>query len=955
MRSFFNTTRVVLWMFIGITSLQAGDKPFNTSDIPPYRTCGTPVLDDAFEDWYASKKAIFSLGEQDQQYTIPVIIHIIHNGQNVGSGTNISNAQAISQINLLNLDYNKLNADTANTPGVFKPLAASTGITFCPAIVDPNGNILAESGINRINRQDLGFSAAPYNSEYIDTLIKPKTIWDPNEYLNIWVLNISGGILGYATFPVAGESGLEGLPGGSLPNLKTDGVVILYSAIGNTGAAAAPYNKGRTTTHEIGHWLGLRHIWGDANCGTDHVNDTPTQRAANYGCPNFPKVTCSNGPNGDMHMNYMDYTNDACMNMFSNDQKIRMQTILSFSPMRANLILSDRCNIPALVDANLSVIRPSGTDSTCAATFQPQVEIRNLGSNPLTSFTIQYKVDAGVLQNYLWNGSIPFGKNELVTLPAINSGALGSHTFQATLISPNGMADPTPANNSATVAYKKVSPITPVITPNYNEGFQAITFPPTGWRYIVPNPDHKWKRYAFGGGFGLSTTSIRMDHFYPPNDITGQRDILELPAINFSGANSTLRLRMDVAYARYDPTTNDSIIVALSTDCGMTWERVYAKGGTNLATAPDTDQEFIPTSNQWRKDSTSLAAYAGLSPVLMRIESLSNWGNYVYLDNINLLYNPVALAPVANFILSKDTICVGETLTLTDASTNGPTSWAWTMTGGTPPGSGSQNPQVSYTTTGTKTITLIATNTTGSSTPVNKQVVVSVKPEVAVNSATICAGKSATLTASGATSYSWNTGAATNAITVSPTALTVYTVTGKKDGCASTVNATVTVNPLPSVPTISKSGDVLTSSYSSGNQWYRNGVLIPGAMGQNYTVTETGSYTVEYTNSNNCSALSAATNVTTVGILDNTATDFSLELAPNPNTGNFRMDLISRNGGEFSLTIRNILGQTIIEKPLGKVSQRYKEIFDLSYFGVGVYYITLEKEGKFLTRKVVVQ
>ncbi len=127
-----------------------------------------------------------------------------------------------------------------------------------------------------------------------------------SSYLNIWVGNLGGGLLGYAQFP-----------GGAA---ATDGVVLLNGTVGGPGAlgTAAPYNRGRTATHEIGHWLNLRHIWGDSNCGNDFVADTPTQQAAlNFGCPSFPQISCSNGPNGEMYMNYMDYTDDACMYMFS--------------------------------------------------------------------------------------------------------------------------------------------------------------------------------------------------------------------------------------------------------------------------------------------------------------------------------------------------------------------------------------------------------------------------------------------------------------------------------------------------------------------------------------------------------------------------------------------------------------------------------------------------------------
>jgi len=150
--------------------------------------------------------------------------------------------------------------------------------------------------------------------------------WNTGQYLNIWVCNLSNNTLGYAQFP-----------GGAA---ATDGVVILTTAFGRYGSASAPFNLGRTATHEVGHWLNLRHIWGDASCGNDFVSDTPTQQAANTGCPSFPKRTCGNTTNGDMFMNYMDYTDDACMYMFSTGQSSRMNALFAAGGARASLTTS---------------------------------------------------------------------------------------------------------------------------------------------------------------------------------------------------------------------------------------------------------------------------------------------------------------------------------------------------------------------------------------------------------------------------------------------------------------------------------------------------------------------------------------------------------------------------------------------------------------------------------------
>ncbi|MBK7964427.1 MAG: T9SS type A sorting domain-containing protein [Bacteroidetes bacterium] len=275
--------------------------------------------------------------------TIPVVVHVVYNT----SSQNISEAQINSQINILNADFRKLNSDIGLLPSVFSGLAADCEIQFCLAQRDPNGN--ATSGIIRKSTTATSFSS---NDNIKRNVNGGSDAWPSSSYLNIWVGNLSGGLLGYAQFP-----------GGTA---STDGVVCTYTAFGNVGTATAPFHKGRTATHEIGHWLNLRHIWGDATCGNDQVSDTPTQQTANTGCPSFPKVTCSNGPNGDLHMNYMDYTDDACMYMFTNGQKSRM--LASLNTTRASLLNSLGCVPPSTsscgVPAGLSATSISTTSAT---------------------------------------------------------------------------------------------------------------------------------------------------------------------------------------------------------------------------------------------------------------------------------------------------------------------------------------------------------------------------------------------------------------------------------------------------------------------------------------------------------------------------------------------------------------------------------------------------------------
>ena len=255
--------------------------------------------------------------------TIPVVVHVVYNT----AAQNISDAQIQSQIAVLNEDFRKLNADASLTPSVFSSLATDCQIQFCLAQRDPNGN--ATTGIVRKSTTTTAFST---NDNVKRTANGGDDAWNSTQYLNLWSCNLSGGVLGYAQFP-----------GGAA---ATDGVVILYSAFGRTGTVSAPYNKGRTATHEVGHWLNLRHIWGDANCGSDLVNDTPTAKTSNFGCPTFPYNVgaCSGNTTGEMTMNYMDYTDDACMYMFTAGQAARMTAAINTS--RTGLLTSLGCTPP---------------------------------------------------------------------------------------------------------------------------------------------------------------------------------------------------------------------------------------------------------------------------------------------------------------------------------------------------------------------------------------------------------------------------------------------------------------------------------------------------------------------------------------------------------------------------------------------------------------------------------
>lgn len=257
---------------------------------------------------------------------IPVVVHILYNT----ASQNISDAQVASQLVALNRDFNKQNADTANIPERFRALAADVEVEFALATADPMGRpttgvIRRQTNVTEWTMDDkIKFSAQGGDNA-----------WDSKSYLNIWVGNVRQ-LLGYSS-----------VPGGPADK---DGVVINTSAFGtiNTGA---PYNLGRTAVHEVGHWLGLKHIWGDTYCGDDLVDDTPKQGNYTTGCPTAFRTSCGNNATGDMYMNYMDFTNDACINLFTEGQKNRMRSLFNEGGPRHSLLSSKGLKEPWMEEA----------------------------------------------------------------------------------------------------------------------------------------------------------------------------------------------------------------------------------------------------------------------------------------------------------------------------------------------------------------------------------------------------------------------------------------------------------------------------------------------------------------------------------------------------------------------------------------------------------------------------
>ncbi len=411
-------TQLCLLLLIGIPFFS-----FSQIQIAKAKRCGTDEVlknfrklhpnaetDAQFETWLTSKKLAMRESGTQSVVTLPVVFHIIHSGEVVGSGTNISQALIHQQILQLNKDF----ANLSNSPYT---VATNANIQFALAQTDPSGTILAQPGIDRIIYSAKTFTPPPYtvgyanaSNNYLENTIKPNTSWDPNRYVNIWVLEMEAGILGIASFP--GSSGLQGLP--SSEAAPSAGIAVGPTTVGsiampNNPAFCGQYTKGKTLTHEMGHFLGLRHIWGDANCGNDYCGDTPVHQTDNSGVPSHPKAN-SCGTLDEMFENYMDYTDDVILNTFTANQVARMQTVLANSPYRNTLATSTVGLVPvtgtnrlAFYDCNGSLtVSETGSAGTSSRytdySFTLNVEDKatgnatvtiNTGGNAINGFNYQ--------------------------------------------------------------------------------------------------------------------------------------------------------------------------------------------------------------------------------------------------------------------------------------------------------------------------------------------------------------------------------------------------------------------------------------------------------------------------------------------------------------------------------------------------------------------------------------
>ena len=546
--------------------------------------------------------------------TIPVVVHVLYN---TGvPATNISEAKILSQLAVLNADYRRLNWNASSTPEIFLPVAADAEIEFCLAQRDPDG--FPTSGITRTATAKTSFTTSTNDAK--SNAMGGKDAWPASEYLNMWVTpGINGGqVLGYAQFP-----------GG---DLSTDGVVIAYNCFGDIPPLMAPYSYGRTSVHEVGHWLNLRHIWGDGPCEQDDfVADTPRSDGANYGCPNTNSCSNETPDYNDMVQNYMDYSNDNCQSLLTLGQKQRMRALFEPGGFRYSLTQSNGC-VPVLLgasDANLQAIVQPFSAGQCTV-LEPVIQFQNFGTETLYYLEIFYTVDDGETYTYQWTGELASTASTTFTLPpvTINNGAL-LHTLQVVLANPNGVPDFNPDNDILTTTFTSIVPGTPI---PFTESFVGSPFPFGIWSFVSTDDVFFSLNNSVGN---LDNSSAFMTNY--TYDAVGQIDEFKLPRLDFLDKSPVLEFWM--AYAQQSETDIPDVLeVMVSADCGQTFTTVFIKGGAELATASGpVTESFVPNGNQWRKESIDLSGFSNLRNVVISFKQTRGTGNNLYVDDINII------------------------------------------------------------------------------------------------------------------------------------------------------------------------------------------------------------------------------------------------------------------------------------------------------------------------------
>lgn len=561
------------------------------------------------------QQAIKARGGQNQREQaitaiIPVVFHIVLSNPNL-----VTDQQILDQLEVLNNDFAGKNSDSTQISPAFKPLFGKSGIQFTLAQRTPDDE--PGNGIERVVASKSSYTTTDTSLKY--TALGGADAWDPDRYLNIWICNLSNGILGYGT-----------IPGSSTP--LQEGVAVLYSSL--PGNIEGPYNLGRTLTHEAGHFFNLYHIWGDdgGGCsGSDFIDDTPNQSDATYGCPGVSVQTddCATSSPGKLYQDYMDYTDDACMHLFTKQQAVRMEAALSV--LRTSLLTSNAAQPVVLknLDAELKAILEP-VNRVCSTAITPVITLRNKGVQVLTSATIFASIDGGTVITNNWTGSLNSLTSTTVTLQSMTI-TEGKHQLQVVVFNPNGSNDQDITNDTVTTTFEYYAPVSPPFT----ESFENSTFPPQGWDIVNADKSYSWERVTGIAKTGNASVVMR-NYRYQSNDL---KDYLRLPLIQINSGDSAYLTFQLAAGAQTNTSTRnnvwDTLEVLISTDCGKTYTSLYKKWGASLVTrSSPVTTEFAPASTEWRKDSVNLTGYINAGPFMLAFLNTTEFENNIYLDDI---------------------------------------------------------------------------------------------------------------------------------------------------------------------------------------------------------------------------------------------------------------------------------------------------------------------------------
>jgi PKD repeat protein len=548
--------------------------------------------------------------------TIPVVVHIIH-----GGGTdNISDRQIASAITQLNADYQKLNGDTASTSPLFRPIAASTGFQFRLAKIDPNGN--CTTGITRHYLPNL-------TTDPRDGSVQAVSPWNQGRYLNIWVVSAigvptaGGFVLGYVTPP-------------NLPTNVRDGFVVRHDYFGNQGTSSPSRALSRTATHEIGHYFGLSHPWGQTNdpgtgdcSGTDFVADTP-QTDGTFNC-NLTYAPC--GPIANVQ-NFMDYA--ACPTMFTQGQRALMRTILANN----RPLINSAANLAATgttdgyVAPDCAPIAAFGATTNTSVCINTPVTFRDFSSN--------FSATGGTL-TYSW--SFPGGNPATATgqTVSVSYPTAGFYSVTETVSNSIGGTSSTQTN------IIRVEGPTGGETAPFRESFEDANFPnlyaaPTlrnyetnGTNSAGVSANYRWQRQMTMTAADGNAHLVVANRVIPPNATT----TLITPNIDLSGVTGTATLRFSRAYALRTSADNIQLRISFSSDCGTTWSTPTTLSAIDLSTQGLTPIDpFTPTSAaSWQDLSVAIPAQfqrSGLFKVRLQLVNGSTQGNNFYLDNLRI-------------------------------------------------------------------------------------------------------------------------------------------------------------------------------------------------------------------------------------------------------------------------------------------------------------------------------